>query len=79
MDGTDSEVKTEAMTVYRLYEEDNLFVFNQTSAVGFDRTILTWFGARHINDAETVIVEPVHSMIMNWIANISGQALALNC
>ena len=58
LDGTDSEVKTEAMTVYRLYEDDNLFLFNQTSAVGFDsRTTLNLgFGARHINDAETVIV-----------------------
>ena len=56
--GTDSEVKTEAMTVYRIYEDDNLFLFNQTSAVGFDsRTTLNLgFGARHINDAETVII-----------------------
>ena len=58
LDGTNSKVKTEAMTVYRIYEDDNLFLFNQTSAVGFDsRTTLNLgFGARHINDAETVIV-----------------------
>ena len=52
-----SDIKTEAMTVYRLKETGNWFFFNQTSAVNFNSrtTINTGFGARHINDADTVI------------------------
>lgn len=52
-----SGTKTEAITVYRLKETDNWFIFNQTSAVNYNSrtTLNTGFGARHINDAETVI------------------------
>jgi len=58
IDGTDAKTKTEAMTVYRLHEDKNMFVFNQASIVGFDgRTTLNLgLGVRHINDAETVIM-----------------------
>jgi len=58
IDGTDARTKTEAMTVYRLHEDKNMFVFNQASIVGFDgRTTLNLgLGVRHINDAETVIM-----------------------
>ncbi|MDA7760067.1 inverse autotransporter beta domain-containing protein [Amylibacter sp.] len=57
LDDNKSDTKTEAMTVYRLNETRNWFIFNQTSVVNFDNrtTINTGFGARHINDAETVI------------------------
>ena len=48
----------EAMSVYRLYENENIFLFNQTSAVNFDNrtTLNVGLGVRHINDAETLIV-----------------------
>jgi len=57
LDKNKSETKTEAMTVYRLKETGNWFLFNQTSAVNFNNrtTVNTGFGARHINDANTVI------------------------
>ena len=52
-----SDTKTEAMTVYRLKETGNWFLFNQTSVVSFnDRTTInTGFGARNINDTKTII------------------------
>ena len=58
LDKNKSDVKTEAMTVFRLKETGNWFLFNQTSAVNFNSrtTINTGFGARHINDADTVII-----------------------
>ena len=58
IDGADAKTKTEAMTVYRLHEDKNMFLFNQASIVGFDgRTTLNLgLGVRHINDAETVIM-----------------------
>ena len=67
IDGTDAKTKTEAMTVYRLHEDKNMFVFNQASIVGFDgRTTLNLgLGVRHINDAETVIWAQTHFTIMN--------------
>ena len=48
----------EVMSVYRLKETSNWGIFNQTSAVnhGGRATANIGFGARHINDAETVIV-----------------------
>ena len=57
LDKNKSDTKTEAMTVYRLKETGNWFFFNQTSAVNFNNrtTVNTGFGARHINDADTVI------------------------
>ena len=57
LDKNKSDTKTEAMTVYRLKETGNWFLFNQTSAVNFNNrtTVNTGFGARHINDAETII------------------------
>ena len=57
LDKNKSDTKTEAMTVYRLKETGNWFFFNQTSAVNFNSrtTVNTGFGARHINDADTVI------------------------
>ena len=57
LDKNKSDTKTEAMTVYRLKETGNWFFFNQTSAVNFNNrtTVNTGFGARHINDAHTVI------------------------
>ena len=57
LDKNKSDTKTEAMTVYRLKETGNWFLFNQTSAVSFnDRTTInTGFGARKINDAKTII------------------------
>jgi len=58
LDENKSNVKTEAMTVYRLKETGHWFFFNQTSAVNYNSrtTINTGFGARHINDADTVII-----------------------
>jgi len=55
---TGSKTKTEAMAVYGLYETNNAFIFNQTSIVNFNKrsTVNIGFGARHINDDETVIV-----------------------
>ncbi len=52
-----SGTKTELITVYRLKETENWFMFNQTSAVNYNSrtTLNTGFGARHINDAETII------------------------
>lgn len=57
LDGGGTEKKSELMAVYRLYENDNWFVFNQTSAINFDgrTTANVGFGTRYINDAETVI------------------------
>jgi hypothetical protein len=57
LDKNKSDTKTEAMTVYRLKETGNWFLFNQTSAVSFnDRTTInTGFGARNINVAKTII------------------------
>lgn len=57
LSGDEAKTKTEAMTVYRLHEDKNTFVFNQASVVRFDdRTTLNiGLGARYINDAETVI------------------------
>ena len=56
--GSESQNKMEAMSVYRLYENENIFLFNQTSAVNFDNrtTLNVGLGVRHINDAETLIV-----------------------
>jgi len=53
-----SKTKSEAMAVYGFYEIDNLFLFNQTSIVGFNSrsTINVGVGARHINDDETIIL-----------------------
>ena len=44
--------------VYRLYENSNLFVFNQSSLINQDSrtTLNTGFGVRNINDAETIIL-----------------------
>jgi predicted small secreted protein len=52
-----SGTKAEVTAVYRLIETDNWFMFNQMSAVNYNSrtTLNTGFGARHINDAETVI------------------------
>ena len=49
---------TEVIGVYRLYEKDNLFIFNQSSWVNFDsrNTLNTGFGVRSINADDTVIV-----------------------
>jgi hypothetical protein len=51
-------VFSEAMSVYGLYESDNLFLFNQASLVNFDgrNTVNIGFGARHINDDDTIIL-----------------------
>lgn len=48
----------EVMSVYRLKETSNWGIFNQTSVVnhGGRATANIGFGARHINDSETVIV-----------------------
>jgi len=58
--GLDSGTKTksELMAVYGLYEDDNLFLFNQTSVVNFDSrsTFNIGLGARHITDDESLIV-----------------------
>ena len=58
--GLDSGTKTksELMAVYGLYEDDNLFLFNQTSVVNFNsrRTFNIGLGARHITDDESLIV-----------------------
>jgi len=54
---TSTKTKTEAVGVYRLHENDNTFIFNQTSLVNYNdrRTINLGLGAREINDDETVI------------------------
>jgi hypothetical protein len=46
------------MAVYGLYEDDNLFLFNQTSVVNFNSrsTFNIGLGARHITDDESLIV-----------------------
>ena len=58
--GLDSGTKTksELMAVYGLYEDDNLFLFNQTSVVNFNSrsTFNIGLGARHITDDESLIV-----------------------
>ena len=53
-----TNTKTELMSVYRLKETKNMFLFNQASLVSFDgrTTANLGFGARNINDDETVIV-----------------------
>ena len=55
---TGSDTKTELMAVYGLYEDENLFLFNQGSIVNFDgrNTYNLGIGARRISDDETVIV-----------------------
>lgn len=55
--GDDAQTKTEIMGVYRLHETKNSFLFNQTSLVRYDdrTTVNLGFGARYINDPETVI------------------------
>ena len=54
--GTDTML--EGVGVYRLYESDELFLFNQSSFVLFDdrNTINTGFGVRNINEDETLIL-----------------------
>ena len=54
---TSTKTKTEAVGVYRLHENDNTFIFNQTSLVNYNdrRTINLGLGAREINDDETAI------------------------
>jgi len=46
------------MSVYGLNETKNWFIFNQSSLVNYDdrNTVNLGFGARHINDKETVIL-----------------------
>ena len=53
-----NSTKSELMSVYRLKETKNLFLFNQTSLVNFDKrtTVNVGLGARNINDDETMIV-----------------------
>ena len=48
----------EGMSVYGLYENQNWFLFNQTSLINYDgrNTLNFGLGARHINDTETIIV-----------------------
>lgn len=55
---TGKQTMSEVMAVYGLHETANSFVFNQTSLTNFNKrsTINIGFGARHINDAETLIV-----------------------
>jgi hypothetical protein len=55
--GSATKTKIEAVGVYRLHENDNTFIFNQTSLVDYNdrRTINLGLGAREINDDETVI------------------------
>jgi len=54
----DSSGMASVMSVYGLYETQNIFLFNQTSLINYDNrnTLNLGFGARHINDAETVIL-----------------------
>jgi hypothetical protein len=58
LDKSGTQTKTEAIGVLRLHETENTFLFNQTSIVGFDdrTTMNIGFGARNINDDETVII-----------------------
>lgn len=53
-----TNTKSEMIAVYRLYENQNWFHFNQTSLANFDgrNTVNLGFGSRYINDPETVIV-----------------------
>ena len=53
-----TNTKTEMIAVYRLYESQNWFHFNQTSLVRFDgrNTVNLGFGSRYINDPETLII-----------------------
>jgi hypothetical protein len=55
---TGSDTKTELMAVYGLYEDKNLFLFNQGSIVNFDgrNTYNLGIGARRISNDETVII-----------------------
>lgn len=55
---TGSDAKTELMAVYGLYEDKNLFLFNQGSVVNFDgrNTYNLGIGARRISNDETVII-----------------------
>ena len=55
--GQRQRFQNKLMSVYRLYETDNVFLFNQTSLMNFDgrNTVSFGLGGRHINDSETVI------------------------
>jgi len=54
----DSSGMASVMSVYGLYETQNIFLFNQASLINDNsrNTLNLGFGARHINDAETVIL-----------------------
>lgn len=57
LDSTNDSVG-EVLGVYRLYENSNIFVFNQSSLVSQDgrTTVNTGFGIRSINEPETIIL-----------------------
>jgi hypothetical protein len=57
LDKNSTDTKSELMSVYRIYEDDNQFWFNQTSLSNFNNrtTMNIGFGVRHINDDDTVI------------------------
>lgn len=54
----EDELEVEGMAVIGLHEDKNWFIFNQSSVVNYDgrTTVNLGLGARHINDAETVIL-----------------------
>lgn len=53
-----SDVYLEGMSVFKLHEDKNWFLFNQTSLISDDggQTLNFGLGARHITDDETIIV-----------------------
>jgi len=53
----ETKTKSEIIGVYRLHEDKNQFIFNQTSLVNYNdrQTINLGLGIREINDSETII------------------------
>lgn len=54
----DTAGKASLMSVYGLYETQNIFVFNQASLINYNdrNTVNLGFGVRQINDADTIIL-----------------------
>jgi len=54
----DTAGKASLMSVYGLYETQNIFVFNQASLINDNdrNTVNLGFGVRQINDADTIIL-----------------------
>lgn len=54
----DGKLSLQGTSVYRIYENKNIFIFNQSSLVEYDgrETLNLGFSIRHISDDDTVII-----------------------